>query len=228
MDNQVPPQISTRKPGSRNSHPCDFCRYKRAACLLHGKPPCELCRRQSKECTFVRAPNKKRQTREHQRGHSKTPSLAETTSSSSLGSGSPGDQVNLSRPTVGSVSPVSPRVRWPSSILHQQQLQPQLASSPLPLDTTPGYNAQVIGLSGESDPCLFRLFRFNHKNECEFQQLYIRSMGTAEGLSTHFMLQQNSLASKAQPGGLPGAASDLRGEVTQMVSGEVGKRLISL
>jgi len=228
MNDQVSPQVSTRKHGPRNSHPCDFCRYKRAACLLHGTPPCELCRRQGKECTFVTAPNKRRQTREHRRGHSKTPSITGTTSPSSLGSGSPGDQVDSSQPTAGAASPISPHMRRPSSVLYHQQPQQQLPLSPLSLDATPGYNAQVTGLSGESDPCLFRLFRFDHKNEFPFQQLYIRSMGAAEGLSTHFMLQKNSLASKAQPGDLAGAASDLQAEVTRMVPDEVGKRLISL
>ncbi|WPH00860.1 Hypothetical protein R9X50_00369100 [Acrodontium crateriforme] len=45
---------------SRNKRPCDFCRYKKAACHLETHPPCELCQRYNKECTFVESPAKRR------------------------------------------------------------------------------------------------------------------------------------------------------------------------
>ncbi|KAH0390093.1 hypothetical protein KCU89_g15975, partial [Aureobasidium melanogenum] len=45
---------------SRNKRPCDFCRYKKAACHLEHKPPCELCLRYGKDCTFVESPAKRR------------------------------------------------------------------------------------------------------------------------------------------------------------------------
>lgn len=45
---------------SRNKRPCDFCRYKKAACHLDNQPPCELCIRYNKECTFVESPAKRR------------------------------------------------------------------------------------------------------------------------------------------------------------------------
>ncbi|KAI5357504.1 hypothetical protein Slin15195_G038650 [Septoria linicola] len=45
---------------SRNKRPCDFCRYKKAACHLEAAPPCELCIRYGKECTFVESPAKRR------------------------------------------------------------------------------------------------------------------------------------------------------------------------
>jgi hypothetical protein len=45
---------------SRNKRPCDFCRYKKAACHLDSQPPCELCIRYNKECTFVESPAKRR------------------------------------------------------------------------------------------------------------------------------------------------------------------------
>lgn len=45
---------------SRNKRPCDFCRYKKAACHLESAPPCELCIRYNKECTFVESPAKRR------------------------------------------------------------------------------------------------------------------------------------------------------------------------
>ncbi|PPJ55954.1 hypothetical protein CBER1_03599 [Cercospora berteroae] len=45
---------------SRNKRPCDFCRYKKAACHLETAPPCELCIRYNKECTFLESPAKRR------------------------------------------------------------------------------------------------------------------------------------------------------------------------
>ncbi|KAK5114657.1 hypothetical protein LTR62_002230 [Meristemomyces frigidus] len=45
---------------SRNKRPCDFCRYKKAACHLDSTPPCELCARYNKECKFVESPAKRR------------------------------------------------------------------------------------------------------------------------------------------------------------------------
>lgn len=45
---------------SRNKRPCDFCRYKKAACHLDHAPPCELCIRYNKDCTFVESPAKRR------------------------------------------------------------------------------------------------------------------------------------------------------------------------
>ncbi|KAF2724652.1 hypothetical protein K431DRAFT_217282 [Polychaeton citri CBS 116435] len=53
---------------SRNKRPCDFCRYKKAACHLESQPPCELCIRYNKECTFVESPAKRRRPNESQNG----------------------------------------------------------------------------------------------------------------------------------------------------------------
>ncbi|KAH7020741.1 fungal-specific transcription factor domain-containing protein [Microdochium trichocladiopsis] len=230
---ESPHRNQQRKSLQRNSHPCDFCRYKRAACLLHGPPPCELCRRQGKDCTFIGEPNKRRRISERRRSNSsdvlvssrqsQTPSDTGMTSPFSE-TGSPTNQVNLSQDVADSTTnPVSPHARH-----HSTSPRQQVAPMPSSLDATPGHNAQVIGLSGESDPYLLHLYRFDDKNECAFQQLHIRDMGLDDGVPTQFMLQRNSLASKAQPGGLPGSESDLRSDVAQMISDEVGKRLISL
>lgn len=59
---------------SRNKRPCDFCRYKKAACHLDSQPPCELCIRYGKDCTFVESPAKRRRPNESNgtHGHSKS------------------------------------------------------------------------------------------------------------------------------------------------------------
>ncbi|KAH9826589.1 Fungal specific transcription factor domain [Teratosphaeria destructans] len=68
---------------SRNKRPCDFCRYKKAACHLDHAPPCELCIRYNKECTFVESPAKRRRPNEQSGNHA----LKDVSKSSSLSNG---------------------------------------------------------------------------------------------------------------------------------------------
>ncbi|SMQ56279.1 unnamed protein product [Zymoseptoria tritici ST99CH_3D7] len=63
----VEPIDRARAYKSRNKRPCDFCRYKKAACHLETAPPCELCVRYGKECTFVESPAKRRRPNEQTR-----------------------------------------------------------------------------------------------------------------------------------------------------------------
>lgn len=96
------------------------------------------------------------------------------------------------------------------------------------LDAEPDHNAQIVGLSGESDPYLLRRYRFGDNGQCCFQQLRIRDMGMADGVPVQFMVQDNSLANKAQPGDFGKSATAIRDEIIAMVANEVGKRLIKL
>ncbi|KAK2025841.1 fungal-specific transcription factor domain-containing protein [Colletotrichum zoysiae] len=230
---ESPNRSRTRKASHRNSHPCDFCRYKRAACLLHGQPPCELCKRLGKDCTFVGEPNKRRRISDPRRlsqssdvvvSHHQSQTPSDTSMRSPFTeAGSPGNEANFGKDVADSTGLNSPRTEN-----HPDILQRDAPPSPSSLDATPGYNAQVIGLSGESDPYLLNLYHFDEKNECTFQQLHIRNVGLNDGMPTQFMLQNNSLARKAQPDGLTGSESDLRSEVADMIPEEVGKRLVNL
>ncbi|EQB53428.1 hypothetical protein CGLO_06865 [Colletotrichum gloeosporioides Cg-14] len=215
--------------GNRNRHPCDFCRYKRAACLLPGPPPCELCRRHGKKCTFVEGPNKRRRVVERVHSpsddglesptyHIRAPSDAEMRSQSGEMS-SPLNDMHFIADGAESASLVSPT--------GSQRECPDV-SMPASLDAKLNHNAQVIGLSGESDPYLLQLYQFDEKDECEFQQLRIRNMGMDDGVPVQFMLQNNSLASRAQPGDFEASESDIRNEVLNMVSDDVGTRLLNL
>ncbi|KAF9880820.1 hypothetical protein CkaCkLH20_01862 [Colletotrichum karsti] len=100
--------------------------------------------------------------------------------------------------------------------------------APASLDAKPDHNAQIIGLSGESDPYLLQHYRFDESDECAFQQLRIRNMGVDDGVPVQFMVQHNSLASRAQPGDFGLNESDIKNEVASMVSDDVGKRLLNL
>lgn len=73
-----------------------------------------------------------------------------------------------------------------------------------------------------------RLYRFDTNDQCSFQQLSIRNVGLSDGVPVQFMVQDNSLASKAQPGDFGKSVSAIRAEVTGMVEDAVGKRLIRL
>ncbi|KAK1634207.1 fungal-specific transcription factor [Colletotrichum phormii] len=223
------------KKSSRNSHPCDFCRYKRAACLVHeDTPPCELCRRLGKECTFVGGPNKRRRLSERRQSGSsdgvRSPPRQDIDRAASGADGrfpsaelSPIVDSIFVRGQTESVSPVSPPTTSSPDVPRRENV-----FIPSSLDAEPGHNAQVIGLSGESDPYLLNLYHFDERDECTFQQLRIRNMGPDDGVPIQFMLQRNSQASKAQPGGLGATETDLRCEVSNMVSETVGQRLITL
>ncbi|KAF6812067.1 fungal specific transcription factor domain protein [Colletotrichum sojae] len=219
----------------RNSRPCDFCRYKRAACLLHGDPPCELCRRRGNECTFVEGPNKRRRTAE--RGPSPSSDGTEASRdenrdvsdndrrSQSAETNFPMDEIQFSIDGVDFGTPSLLLPQTPTVGLLQEGAG---LSPPSSLDAQLGHNAQIIGLSGESDPYLLHLYRFDERDECAFQQLRIRNMGMDDGVPVQFMLQSNSLASKAQPGDLGESETGIRLEIESMVSQDVGRRLLKL
>ncbi|KXH35366.1 fungal specific transcription factor [Colletotrichum simmondsii] len=222
------------KKSSRNSHPCDFCRYKRAACLVHeDTPPCELCRRLGKECTFVGGPNKRRRLSERRQSGSsdgiRSPHHQQDRAVSGADGRFPSAEVSpiadsiFVRGLMDSASPISPHTTSSPDVSRRENV-----FVPSSLDAEPGHNAQVIGLSGESDPYLLNLYHFDERDECTFQQLRIRNMGPEDGVPIQFMLQRNSQASKAQPGGLGATAADLRCEVSDLISENVGQRLITL
>jgi hypothetical protein len=93
-------------------------------------------------------------------------------------------------------------------------------------------NAQIIGLSGESDPYLLSRYRYNQYNEASFGSVRIRKMCDANHqdgtLPAFFYLQPNALTGKAQPPGSTESLDRYRKEVDDMVSEEDGKRLIKL
>lgn len=178
---------------SRTKRPCDFCRHKRAACLLAAAPPCDLCARHGKPCTFLENPAKRRRP-----------------SSSSSSAPPLSAPANLHHASPAPGLPSAPELQSPS------------------LDAEPDHNAQIVGLSGESDPYLLRRYRFGDDGQCCFQQLRIRDMGMADGVPVQFMVQDNSLANKAQPGDFGKSATAIRHEIIAMVANEVGKRLIKL
>ncbi|OJD40659.1 fungal specific transcription factor domain protein [Diplodia corticola] len=213
------PDDRARPYKSRSRRPCDFCRYKRAACLLAAAPPCELCARHGKQCTFVENPAKRRRCSSDHGVHTDSPTspVAASPAPSRL---LPAD-ARASAVTQHSTPP-EPALLLASDPAHDPPHEPSS------LDAATGHNAQIVGLSGESDPYLLRLYRFDDSDQCPFQQLSIRNVGLSDGVPVQFMVQDNYLASKAQPADFGKSVSAIRDEITAMVENDVGKRLVRL
>lgn len=241
---QTDSQDRARAYKSRNKRPCDFCRYKKAACHLDTAPPCELCIRYGKECTFVESPAKRRRPNEDRRQSfdpTMPPAFTSLDMHNEILSWEPPMQPFMpSLPSDFSFDPgaYEPLVFEPYDPVGAGIVPPTETPQSLPfdaddreepsLDAQISSNAQAVGLSGEQDPFLLRLYRYDGNNECSFHQLRMRRVGDNGGIPVHFMIQQNNLASKAQPAETQETLNARRREVQNMVSDEEGKRLVRL
>lgn len=228
---------------SRNKRPCDFCRYKKAACHLESKPPCELCVRYGKDCTFVESPAKRRRPNEERPRDSLLPPGSTFDMSSDLLSWEPlpgflhtpmAGEFKFDQPLFEPLmfeqfDPVQAGLAPPSNHTPESIPMEYLANAGEPsLDVQGSSNAQVVGLSGESDPYLLRQYHYDGNNECIFQQLRLRRIGDNDKIPVHFLIQQNKLAAKAQPAEDPSTLDNFRKEVKEMINDDVGRRLIRL
>lgn len=242
---QTDNQDRARAYKSRNKRPCDFCRYKKAACHLDSAPPCELCSRYNKECTFVESPAKRRRPNDEQRIQDIPPPfepMGGFDMNTELlhweqppGPFFPGIPQNLGfNPVVPfeplvfeQFDPVNAGLAPPTATPQSLPLENGNSEEPS-LDNQASSNAQLVGVSGECDPYLLRQYKYDSNNECSFQQLRIRRVGDNRGIPVHFMIQQNKLANKAQPIESSEGSDTWRKDVKEMVTDEVGKRLLSL
>ncbi|KAI5271219.1 hypothetical protein E4T47_05419 [Aureobasidium subglaciale] len=232
---------------SRNKRPCDFCRYKKAACHLESKPPCELCVRYGKDCTFVESPAKRRRPNEDRPREPLLPPGSTLDLGSDLLSWEPPPsfmEASLPEGLYGEYkfdTPMFEPLMFEQFDPVQAGLAPASNHTPesIPmdyfdnaqepsLDAQGSSNAQVVGLSGESDPYLLRQYHYDGNNECIFQQLRLRRVGENDKIPVHFLIQQNKLAAKAQPAEDPSTLDTFRREIKEMISDDVGKRLIRL
>lgn len=114
----------------------------------------------------------------------------------------------------------------------QLQLPFEGTSGEPSLDKQVSSNAQIVGMSGESDPYLLSRYRFDQYNDASFQRIRVRKMCDVEssngGPPSYFFIQHNALTSKAQPPERKEILDQYRHEIEDMVSNEVGKRLIVL
>jgi hypothetical protein len=240
---------------SRNKRPCDFCRYKKAACHLESKPPCELCLRYGKDCTFVESPAKRRRPNLSEE-RLPEPILPPSTTfdlgsdllsweplpsfmTASLPGGLPGEykfdspmfaplmfeqfdpvQAGLAPPLTHSPHTPESTNSIPTSFFDNAQ-EPSL-------DVQGPSNAQLVGLSGEYDPYLLRRYLYDGNNECIFRTRRLRRVGENDKIPVHFLIQQNKTIAKAHPAESLSSSESFRLEIKQMISDDIGKRLIKL
>lgn len=125
-------------------------------------------------------------------------------------------------------SPASPAAPLPASL----HLPIDGTSGEPSLDNQASSNAQIVGMSGEADPFLLSRYRYDQYNEATFQSIRMRKMNEASiedgGIPTFFTIAHNALASKAQPIGKTETMEKYRRDVEDVVSDDVGKRLIRL
>ncbi|EMC98539.1 hypothetical protein BAUCODRAFT_66783 [Baudoinia panamericana UAMH 10762] len=236
---------------SRNKRPCDFCRYKKAACHLENKPPCELCIRYNKECTFLESPAKRRRPNHdsdgsnnmakgshphepHMNGsnmplafESYEPMSASTAHVDNLASHRLPEHVHMPHHSIDT-SPTSQIAQLPASL----HLPVDATSGEPSLDNQASSNAQIVGMSGEMDPYLLSRYRFDQYNEAAFQSIRLRKVNGGSlwdgSVPAFFTIAHNALAAKAQPGEKPDVMDKYRQDVDEMVSDDVGRRLIRL
>jgi len=96
------------------------------------------------------------------------------------------------------------------------------------LDNSTSSNAQIAGFSGEREPYFLRQYKYDQNNDCSFLGLRLRRVGESNGIPVHFVIQQNKLATKAHPAETQEVLDAWRGDMREMVSDDVGRRLIKL
>ena len=126
-------------------------------------------------------------------------------------------------------SPTSPSISLRDTSTHLALPSNSTSGEPS-LEKQVNCNAQIVGISGESDPYLLLRYRYDDYNEANFQSIRMRTMttGSDHAIPNIFTIQHNALASKAQPPPKNDELDRLRREVEDMVSEDVGRRLISL
>ncbi len=126
------------------------------------------------------------------------------------------------------ISPVSSSAQLPANLA----LPFETSCGEPSLDLQSSSNSQIVGMSGESDPYLLSRYRYDRYNEAVFQSIRIRKMadgpGLANSIPTFFTIQHNALAAKAQPLEKTETQEQYRREVEDMVSDDIGRRLIRL
>ncbi|KAF6835555.1 transcriptional regulatory protein C25B8.11 [Colletotrichum plurivorum] len=238
---------------SKRQRPCDFCRSRKAACRIDLTPPCRLCVLHGRECTFVEAAAPRKRTLplddtatfeemftpdppSHSRQSAAPLPLLSQPSIS--GEASPGDAAmnfvgDFNFETTQSEFEAmfrSPRPPSTPSAASMRTLAPRPAGTVQVASYPTGANPQVMGLSGDMDPLLLQYYRFDENGMFGFKELAIHSVAQNAPVPCHFLVSQQSLFSRRrEEAGLDkGPEARLREELEQVISVEVGRRLIRL
>ena len=90
-------------------------------------------------------------------------------------------------------------------------------------------NSEILGLSGDMDPYLLQRYRTDDAGVFKFKQLAIHSVQD-EPIPVQFLVSRPSIfaESREETGQTSSDVSQLKGELEQVVSAEMGRRLIKL
>ncbi|KAF5004709.1 hypothetical protein FDECE_8820 [Fusarium decemcellulare] len=103
------------------------------------------------------------------------------------------------------------------------------------LDDMPGFTAQYLGLSGETDPYLIRHFHFASEGEARFFKVHFRQVAsegngiTLDGVPAHFMISSEELGKTMKPETTLHDPSESMGtKLNDMINPNDGRRLVRL
>jgi hypothetical protein len=242
--------VQSRRYMSKSQRACDFCRERKSACRIEGGAPCQLCSYYQRECTFNTGSSgrKRRALNDTDTGVTLAP-LMRPSSATGLGATNPRETQNSeptaqrniietlpnlnehdpaqeSRSELQAIVPPSgdlfdPFGDWfASPNLLMDGNEDYEASSQLPLQ-----DGRYCGLTGDMDPYLLRLYRFNEHSVFPFKKLTVRSIDAGR-LPVQFLQSIKDESEVTSP--VPDADNASRSELESIVPHVVGARLISL
>lgn len=236
---------------SKRQRPCDFCRSRKTACRIDQAPPCRLCISHNRQCTFVEAaaPRKRLLAADDGPGaidgasspHVGSQMAASATampSASQLPTQSPDKEfVQLDYAGDFNFSTTqsefeamfrSPRAPSTPSTVWMRRAPPPSGSIE-EVESPPGANPQLLGLSGDMDPLLLRHYRFDDRGMFGFKELAIHSVQD-QPVPCQFLVSQQSIFSRRrQEAGFDQSQENLnRQELENIIPLRVGERLIKL
>lgn len=124
----------------------------------------------------------------------------------------------------------SPRPPTTPSVASMRTLAPKPTGTAQYSCYPAGANPQAMGLSGDMDPLLLQHYRFDDNGMFGFKELAIHSVAQDAPVPCHFLVSQQSLFSRRrEEAGLDELPeSRLREELEQVITVEVGRRLVRL
>jgi len=250
---EVAQSVQSRRYMSKSQRACDFCRERKSACRIEGGAPCQLCSYYKRECTFNSGsgPRKRRALTQMDgaatvaqatRPRSNEPTLQHEAlpSQQMLGAQNIDNashtysdailaDLNDHLPTEGAPHDGVPDPGDSFDPFGDWFPSPNQLMNGIEEFETPGQLAiqegRYCGLTGDMDPYLLRLYRFNEHSVFPFKKLTVRSIDAGH-LPIQFLQNIKDEAEVTSP--VTETDDVSRSELDAIVPHVVGVRLISL
>lgn len=242
--------VQSRRYMSKSQRACDFCRERKSACRIEGGAPCQLCSYYQRECTFNTGSSgrKRRALNDVDTGVTLAP-LMRPSSATAPAATQPPETNNSELAVQLNVVETLPNSN-DHSMLQESQSEPQAIAPPsgdlfdpfgdwfaspnLLMDGNedfdvssqlPLQDGRYCGLTGDMDPYLLRLYRFNEHSVFPFKKLTVRSIDAGR-LPVQFLQSIKDESEITSP--VPDTDDASRSELESIVPRVVGVRLILL